>query len=329
MWVAPAIKTSSRFLLATRPVGDPHHTTPSFLHPGSDTEDDFTGVNSRAWPIYTNKYTNTTTVAVHEGFHVAWQALAPKVLGAVNSISDTLTGGFSVWFCGHSLGAAMTTLAAAQYAASRPSGADRVGGVYPFSSPRVGSFRFAQAYNSILGPKTLLVSYGGDAVAMLPYRFQWDYRHVGRSVGLCQRGGALEVPQVNALGVDAGDGCGNDNALAAFLSFKFTRHSPGLLWDALLRTVAGNGGTFSDGAARAACLGAALATCPGVKGVTSCGALLRCNAWLGTVAQNCQSCATSATCGPSGTLYNGPWQNSNLTTCATKGKDLNPTTCVA
>lgn len=289
----------------------------------------------RAWPKYVNNYTTTSQpVAVHEGFHTAWQSLSVAVLGAVDELAATkmATPDWKVWFTGHSLGAAMTTLAAAEYAKTRS--ADRVGGVYPFSSPRVGSVPFSTAYNAVLGSKTLLVTYGGDAVSMLPYRVQWNYKHVGRQVGLCRsRTNALEVAQVNPIGTDAGDGCGDDAAASNFLLNGFTRHSPGLIWDALLRTVAGSGGAFSDGAARAACLGAGLATCPGVTGVKkACAAILRCDAWQGTPSQICQSCANSGTCGPSGTLYAGPWQNNALPGCSQKLdilQGLTPTTCVA
>jgi Lipase (class 3) len=305
-----------------------HHFT------GSNSVSDFLSVNVRAWPKYTNIYTPPRWVPVHEGFHAAWQTLSAQVLGAVDELAATkmATPDWKVWFTGHSLGAAMTTLAAAQFANSRS--ADRVGGVYPFSSPRVGSGAFSAGYNAVLGSKTLLVTYGGDAVSMLPYRVTWNYKHVGRQVGLCRSStNALEVAQVNPINRDSGDGCDNYAAETYFALAAFTRHSPGLIWDALLRTIAGSGGAFSDGAARAACLGAGLATCPGVTGAKkACAAILRCDAWLGTPDQICQSCANGGTCGPSGTLYAGPWQNNALPGCSQSlgiVQGLAPTTCAA
>jgi triacylglycerol lipase len=74
-------------------------------------------------------------VFVHEGFLKAFSDIEDKFSVVVDS---ALSNRRPVWFCGHSLGAALATIAAYKYR-------DRAQGLYTFGSPRVGNGRFVNA----------------------------------------------------------------------------------------------------------------------------------------------------------------------------------------
>jgi triacylglycerol lipase len=93
---------------------------------------------------------------VHRGFKKAiddiWPTLEPKL--------NALSQGRKVWFCGHSLGAALATLAADRFPGTR--------GVCAFASPRVGDRTFASAFNLHLAGKTLRYVNHHDVVTHVP-----------------------------------------------------------------------------------------------------------------------------------------------------------------
>jgi hypothetical protein len=73
-----------------------------------------------------------------DGIHIGFRKALDQP-GVWNTLTAHLTtlGGRPVWFTGHSLGAALATIAAARYSAIRP-----VQGLYTFGSPRVGNRSF-------------------------------------------------------------------------------------------------------------------------------------------------------------------------------------------
>lgn len=93
---------------------------------------------------------------VHAGFaaavNVIWPALEPCL--------KDLSAGRSVWFTGHSLGAALATLAAARYPGTR--------GVCTFGSPRVGDERFAASFTSRFLGRHLRYVNNRDVVTQVP-----------------------------------------------------------------------------------------------------------------------------------------------------------------
>jgi pimeloyl-ACP methyl ester carboxylesterase len=103
---------------------------------------------------------------IHRGFR---QALDQANLWeAIQSHLQTLSSR-PVWFTGHSLGAALATIAAARHATLAP-----VQGMYTFGSPRVGNAAFAQ---TVPGQVYRVVN-NNDIVARLPPQFA-GFVHVG------------------------------------------------------------------------------------------------------------------------------------------------------
>jgi hypothetical protein len=117
---------------------------------------------------------------VHEGFMRDMAAVwndtnTPQ--GLKGYLQTLLAGGTrTLWITGHSLGAALATLAAER--AVRDAGFD-VRGVYTYGSPRVGDIKFKQNYEARgLNAKTYRVVYDIDIAQRL---FPGDaYTHVGQ-----------------------------------------------------------------------------------------------------------------------------------------------------
>ncbi len=75
---------------------------------------------------------------VHDGFWRSWLSIRDRVIDQMKSVR---TKGQTIWFAGHSLGAALATLAARDMSISlRPEQ------VFTFGSPRCGNPQFAAAY---------------------------------------------------------------------------------------------------------------------------------------------------------------------------------------
>lgn len=81
----------------------------------------------------------------------------------------------AVWFTGHSLGAALATLAVAQLRLVNES----IQGLYTFASPRVGDRTFAHYFNTDFGFKTFRVVNKNDLIPRTPLR-SLGYHHVGQ-----------------------------------------------------------------------------------------------------------------------------------------------------
>lgn len=103
---------------------------------------------------------------VHRGFKEAfdriWPTLEPKLL-------QHRSVGREVWFCGHSLGAALAVLAADRFADTR--------GVCTFGCPRVGNAAFAHAFDTRLAGKSRRYVNHHDVVTHVPPPLI-GYKHV-------------------------------------------------------------------------------------------------------------------------------------------------------
>jgi len=108
---------------------------------------------------------------VHEGFMIAlnsiwrdiWQYLA------------TQRRGRALWVTGHSLGAALATLAVAKLRFERD---EPVNGLYTFGQPRTGNRDFASDFDADFGGQTFRYVNNNDIVARVPPRSS-GYSHVG------------------------------------------------------------------------------------------------------------------------------------------------------
>jgi len=86
-----------------------------------------------------------------------------------------------IWFCGHSLGAALATLAAAEYGlGGNGSDADAVKGIYTIGQPRIGNRAFAKGFDAVLADKCFRIVNNNDPVAKIPFPGVFlKYTHVG------------------------------------------------------------------------------------------------------------------------------------------------------
>lgn len=105
---------------------------------------------------------------VHAGFRAAlediWETLAAEL--------DRVVGSRTVWFCGHSLGAALATLAADRYGRAR--------GVCTFGSPRVGDPAFASSFTASFVNRCARYVNNHDVVTHVPppLLVPWPYKHI-------------------------------------------------------------------------------------------------------------------------------------------------------
>ena len=101
---------------------------------------------------------------VHKGFMEANEEIWKKLTEKLKELP-----GRKVWFCGHSLGAALAMLAADRYPHNR--------GVCTFGCPRVGDATFAEAFNLHLAGKTFRYVNHHDVVTHVPPPIL-GYKHV-------------------------------------------------------------------------------------------------------------------------------------------------------
>ncbi len=102
---------------------------------------------------------------VHIGFRTALDRVWDPLMAALSPLAP----GRQVWFCGHSLGAALATLAAVRYPGTR--------GACTFGAPRIGDPAFAAGVDSRLGDRALRFVNHHDIVTHVP--LPPAFRHVG------------------------------------------------------------------------------------------------------------------------------------------------------
>ncbi len=114
---------------------------------------------------------------VHTGFRRALDQVWPDLQNQF----DGLYQGQPVWLTGHSLGAALATLATARLV-FHPGDQVRVQGLYTYGSPRVGDDVFAREFNRTCWGFTFRFRNHNDVVTRVPLPgiFHLRYRHVGR-----------------------------------------------------------------------------------------------------------------------------------------------------
>lgn len=111
---------------------------------------------------------------VHKGFYSALTSIWDEVSSEIITLR---TNNQSIWLTGHSLGAALATLAAATLRLQQPE--VEINGVYTFGQPRLGDRTFSKNYNSELKKITFRCVNNNDVVTRVPPQML-DYSHVGR-----------------------------------------------------------------------------------------------------------------------------------------------------
>jgi len=105
---------------------------------------------------------------IHLGFHRALESIWPEIEEVLSDIQGGRRTPVPVWFTGHSLGAAMATLAADAYEGARA--------LYTFGSPRVGDKRFRRG----LAVNAYRIVNDNDGITSVPPGPPLSpYRHVG------------------------------------------------------------------------------------------------------------------------------------------------------
>jgi predicted lipase len=135
---------------------------------------------------------------VHNGFYRAWESVMGEVVSEVKRLV-ALQPKAQVFVTGHSLGAALAVLCAAELGASAQSLGFPIEAVYTFGEPRVGNDKFRDFYNT--GAKvTWRLTHRHDPVPHLPL-YKMGFRHMATEVF---------YPTDDSLGYHICDGSGED-----------------------------------------------------------------------------------------------------------------------
>ena len=118
--------------------------------------------------------------SVHQGFLGALLDVWPAVRDTLREFQDQAQ---SLWFTGHSLGAALATLAVTELRKNaRP-----VYGLYTFGQPRVGDSEFERMFNMDFKSMCFRYANNNDVVTRVPLRTM-GYRHVGNCLYFDHKG---------------------------------------------------------------------------------------------------------------------------------------------
>jgi len=110
---------------------------------------------------------------VHNGFYGALHDVWEDLNAAINRFQDKAQ---SLWFTGHSLGAALACLAVARLVFEQHT---PINGLYTFGQPRTGDFAFSRDFDHEFGDKTFRFVNDCDIVTRIPPRVM-GYSHVGQ-----------------------------------------------------------------------------------------------------------------------------------------------------
>jgi triacylglycerol lipase len=123
---------------------------------------------------------------VHNGFNMALSHVWEDINGCVAEFQDQ---GQSLWLTGHSLGAALASLAAAHWR-----GRDKpVHGLYIFGSPRVGDRVFERSFDQDFGARNFRFVNNADLVTRVPLRTM-GFSHVGTLLYFTDKGKLMGDP---------------------------------------------------------------------------------------------------------------------------------------
>ncbi len=97
---------------------------------------------------------------VHEGFSATYDLVRKALIDSLAALP-----GRSLYVAGHSLGAAIATLAILDIVSSTPF---RTPFLYTYGSPRVGDHAFAAEYNRMMGGRSFRVANTSDLIVSMP-----------------------------------------------------------------------------------------------------------------------------------------------------------------
>lgn len=112
-------------------------------------------------------------IKIHQGFAQAINYVWEEILDAVKDL-DTHN---DIFVCGHSLGGALSKLAALRLTKE----GHCIGGVYTFGAPRIGNKNYADHYEKYLGLQTFLLINNKDIIPQIPPNIL-GFRHVGAEI---------------------------------------------------------------------------------------------------------------------------------------------------
>src|SRR5262249_17801311 len=110
---------------------------------------------------------------VHRGFYNALEDVWDEMNAAIRKFQDQAQ---SLWFTGHSLGAALACMAVARLIFERHT---PIHGLYTFGQPRTGDFTFSRLFDHEFGDRTFRFVNHRDIVTRVPLRLM-GYSHVGQ-----------------------------------------------------------------------------------------------------------------------------------------------------
>ncbi len=118
---------------------------------------------------------------VHRGFKKGLDDVWGEML---QFISEIRSQNQSLWFCGHSLGAALACLAASEYCfGQQQHECQHVRGIYTIGQPRTGNHSFSSVYNQHLADRSFRIVNNADVVPHLPPPgLIFRYRHINQEI---------------------------------------------------------------------------------------------------------------------------------------------------
>lgn len=133
---------------------------------------------------------------VHRGFQAAWKSVEEGVLKQLEIWGAGRKSDFPILICGHSLGGALATVAAASLVKR---GRKNIQGVYTFGQPRVGDWVFVNEISRALKGKVFRFVNNNDIVPRVPPPYlPWNptriYIHMGTTFYFNAFGGLVKQP---------------------------------------------------------------------------------------------------------------------------------------
>ena len=186
----------------------PISTTSGFVARTDDaTVIAFTGTEPENLLQWVRNLTIGADEGVHEGFEAGVEAVWAEQL------RPHIAAAAGLYFAGHSLGGALSVIAAARLCREMPEAAAKLRAVYTLGTPRVFTGAAAQAYDSAplgaddtLGQRTFRLIHGADIVPHVPPAIaHLHYRHVGRALST-PRGSLFNPQALQPMGAEPGDG---------------------------------------------------------------------------------------------------------------------------